>query len=183
MRAHSSVEIRPARRSVITPVSVNGAEVPSCGDVLPGQGFPRCPPPPARPVRWGYAKGSYPKSPKWPGPLPGEMPTPIMCMRPTLPSRAKRSMLGVEAASNSVGPPTSRDNPPRPSITSNTILVSPFCVRPSHNAEIGHALAIASPQSCLSPRTIRKLQGKEKMKGTSTPPGSLGTSIRLSGSL
>ena len=46
--------------------------------------------------------------------------------RPWTPCLARASRLGVLAASNSVGPPGSTGNPPRPSATSITILLSFF---------------------------------------------------------
>ena len=74
-----------------------------------------------RPIR--YCSGSYPNTPRCPGPLPGVMPGATGSASPNIAWAASASRFGVCAASSSVFPSNARGSPPTPSITSRTIFV------------------------------------------------------------
>src|SRR5918995_4899789 len=118
-----SEEMRPALRSEILPDSSLVAKFTRAARSL----SPRSKPTPSaestpRPT-WKRT-GSYPRRPRWPGPLPGLTPAATGRESPTSDRATRASRFGVVAASSSVRPKGSIGSPPRPSTTSSTIFDS-----------------------------------------------------------
>ena len=118
-----SVGMRPALRSVTlpSPSTVQKFSRAATSPFWKSTPSPRAESAP-RPI--SLFQGSYPKSARWAGPLPGVMPGPRGEISPQLPPAASASRLGSRADSSSDWPVCGCGSPPSPSMTTSRILVS-----------------------------------------------------------
>ncbi len=167
-----AVSMRPARLSAMTSCSFQVAKLPRA-QMSP---FPTSAPTPRasripRPME--NSSGSYPKRPRWPGPLPGVIPVSTISKRPVSPDAASLSRLGVSAFSSSVSP-LGPGNPPSPSMTSRIIFVW---------FSTASDLSTSSRDLAIGEHLLEKFMGSEFPLFEHTPPSRVLSTLPSQGSL